>query len=159
MLQDIVIKKETIIKISLILNVVLLSALLYALLSGPALGVVDVVGNRAVRELVIQSDDGSCSLTIAAQRNSVGMWLNKKGDKNYVYMFAGPGPSPYVALGDGTGSDPLAFYLNGGKPTVQLKQGNVWDAFDFADLLKSTNPKPIGKVADEKPRGALPPVK
>jgi hypothetical protein len=154
-LKDITIKKETIVKVSLFFNALLALILAYVIFGGYATGRPDVTSNS--RRFCIASDDGKCTLTIAAHENGVGLWVRKAGVKQYAYLYAGPNVSPYVALGDSSGIDPLALYLHDGKPSVQLKRDNGWESFNFEDLLKAPNVKPIGKSVGDVSRGALPP--
>lgn len=143
----ITISKETILKALIAGNVILLLILSYIMFSPPA------CGDLPTRGCVVNSGDGRCQVVVGSSMDGAGVWVRKPGAKQYAYMYAGSHVSPYIALGDGSGVDPLVFYLHEGKPAVQLKRGNTFESFDFEDLLKTASPKPIGKSIT----GALPP--
>lgn len=146
----ITISKETILKILIAGNMVLLGILAYFVFGSPA------TGDTPAKHSVLCGT--AHQVVIAQNAGGAGVWVRKPGMKQYAYMFSGPGHSPYIALGDGSGVDPLAFYLDdAGKPCVQLKRGATFESFAFEDLLKGGNPKPIGKDVGAVSRGALPP--
>lgn len=146
----ITISKETILKILIAGNMLLIGLLSYFLFANPT------VADAPQKYSVLCGN--SHQVVIAQNGQGAGIWVRKPGMKQYAYMYSGPGHSPYIALGDGSGVDPLAFYLgDDGKPYVQLKKGATFESFAFEDLLKGGNPKPIGKNVGEVSRGALPP--
>lgn len=114
------------------------------------------IAKQSATPRFISSGDGKCRLIIEESYDSVGLWATKPGDKSYAYIFAGRGFSPYIALGDGSRCDPLAFYLENGQPMMQLKTPTGWVAVRLSDLLR-ISPRPIGEDMTNKPaRGFLP---
>lgn len=146
----ITISKETILKILIAGNMVLIGLLSYFLFANPATG-------DAPQKYSVLCGNAN-QVVIAQNGQGAGVWVRKPGMKQYAYIYSGPNHSPYIALGDSSGIDPLAFYLgDDGKPYVQLKKGTSYEVFAFEDLLKGSSPKPIGKDVGAVSRGALPP--
>ena len=104
-------------------------------------------GSIEAKTITLRSDDGKHSLTLAAQKDSVGLWMRNEEKKVYAYMFSSDTFLPYFAIGNEKGADPIAIQADAGGPWVQIVADGKYNAIEAKDLLE------VGKgKSKDKPR-------
>lgn len=107
------------------------------LLAAPLTSANNASSEITVKRITLTSDDGKCTITVAAGTDNVGLWVNKKGEKTYAYMFADARIAPYIAIGnESSKGDPIALTVDGDKPQLQIRVGGNTNIVDVEKLIK-----------------------